>query len=213
MDDPGPEAFPEIAWCDDEDRAVAIAKMLAKRPPHDDVWVFAYGSLIWNPAFDFLEQRIAVARGWHRSFCLGWITRFRGSKDRPGLMMALDRGGQCTGVAYRLPRNAIEPNLLGLFRREMLVIPDPLRPVWLNVRTDGGVVPAITFVINRKGGMYVPGLTPDRVADTLVVAAGHVGSMADYLYNTVRHLEDLGIRDEHLWTLQELVAERLECLR
>ena len=65
-------------------------------------WVFAYGSLIWNPAFDFVEQAAGVARGWRRIFCLGWDYRFRGNREQPGLMLALDRGGQCRGVALPL---------------------------------------------------------------------------------------------------------------
>ena len=93
IDDPGEEARPDVVWCTDADRDEAVTKILAERPPSDDFWVFAYGSLIWNPAFEFVERPTGVVRGFHRSFCLGWIKRFRGSAEYPGLMMALDHGG------------------------------------------------------------------------------------------------------------------------
>ena len=82
-------------------------------------------------------------------------------------------------------------------------------PRWLTVHTDERPRRAIAFVINRKGGRYVGGLSPEKIADALAVAAGPVGSMAEYLYSTVHHLEELGIHDARLWRLQELVAERM----
>ena len=95
------------------------ATLLAAGPESGEVWVFAYGSLIWKPACDIAEQRVAVAHGWHRAFCLGWDRWFRGNPDGPGLMLALDRGGTCDGVAQRLPADAVEPELRKLLRREM----------------------------------------------------------------------------------------------
>ena len=210
IDDPGDAAFPDIVWCTDADRDDAVAKIIATRPPINDIWVFAYGSLIWDPEFEFVERRTGVVRGWHRSFCLGWTRRFRASLEHPGLMMALDQGGQTEGVAYHLPPDEIEANLGKLFRREMRVKPDPMLPIWVDVATEEGSVRAITFVIDREGRYYVGGLSVERTAEVLAVAAGHVGSMADYLYQTVKGLSDLGIHDEHLWQLQELVAERIE---
>jgi cation transport protein ChaC len=174
------------------------------------VWLFAYGSLIWNPACDSVEQRIGVAHGWHRSFCLGWDRWFRGGPDRPGLMLALDRGGACKGVAYRLPPDAIKDNLFRLFRRELRFRPAAQVVRWVNVVTANRKLRALAFVINRKGGRYVSGLTDEQIADVLAKAVGHRGSMAEYLHNTVRHLEELGLRDRHLWRLQEMVAERIE---
>src|SRR5215472_13752677 len=79
----------------DADYEETVRAILASAPSADEVWVFAYGSLIWKPACDFVQQRIGVARGWHRSFCLGWDRWFRGSDRQPGLMLSLDHGGQC----------------------------------------------------------------------------------------------------------------------
>ena len=184
--------------------------LLAAVPTTGEIWVFAYGSLIWKPACDIVEQRIALAHGWHRAFCLGWDRCFRGTKDRPGLMLALDRGGACKGVAQRLPPDAIRVNLEKLLRREVLTKPSPFPPRWVTVQTEAGPLRAITFTMDRKSDAYVGGLSAEQVADVLAVAVGRWGSMAEYLYNTVRHLEALGIADRYLWRLQELVAERIE---
>ncbi|MBL8581034.1 MAG: gamma-glutamylcyclotransferase, partial [Rhizobiaceae bacterium] len=81
---------------------------------------------------------------------------------------------------------------------------------WISVRSGGNAIRALTFAMNRKSGRYVGGLPPEELADVLARACGFRGSMAEYLYSTVRHLEELGIRDRHLWLLQELVAERIE---
>jgi len=188
----------------------ALVGQLAAAAPADDFWVFAYGSLIWRPEFDIVDRRVAVARGWHRSFCLGWDRRFRGNAEQPGLMLALDRGGQCTGVAYRLPADGLEENLHRLVRREMSMVPSAFPARWIEVATEAGRIRALTFAMNRNSGRYVKGLSDEALADVLARACGFRGSMAEYLFATVSHLEALGIRDRHLWRLQELVAERIE---
>jgi cation transport protein ChaC len=194
----------------DADYEETVRTLLAAAPSAGEIWLFAYGSLIWKPACDSIEQRIAVARGWHRAFCLGWDRWFRGCDDRPGLMLSLDRGGQCEGVAYRLPPDAVEANLGRLLRREMRAKTAAHLPRWVTIRTGDAPLRAITFVVNRKGARYVRGLSIEEIADALAVAAGPIGSMADYLYSTVHHLEELGIHDKQLWRLQELVGERIE---
>jgi cation transport protein ChaC len=192
------------------DYAQIVSEILAAGPSARDIWLFAYGSLIWKPACDTVESRPAVAHGWRRSFCLGWDRWFRGSDKHPGLMLSLDRGGQCRGVAYRLPPDAVEASLECLFRREIRTTTRAHVPRWVTVETKNGKLRAIAFVINRQGGRYVGGLSLDEIADALAVAAGPVGTMAEYLYSTVRHLEDLGLHDRQLWQLQEMVAERIE---
>src|SRR5690349_6942211 len=101
VDDPGP-IQPGLVYRSEADHEAVVRDILAAAPATGDVWIFGYGSLIWKPAFEFVEQQIGLARGWHRSFCLGWDTHFRGSPNRPGLMMTLDHGGGCKGIAYRL---------------------------------------------------------------------------------------------------------------
>jgi cation transport protein ChaC len=193
-----------------QDHAAIMAGLLADHGPKDEVWVFAYGSLIWKPACDIVEMRTGLVRGWHRSFCLGWNTRFRGSEARPGLMLALDRGGACKGVLHRLPPGRIEDCMGKLLDREMGWLPSPFPPRWVNVVSGERTIRALTFCIDRNSGRYVSGLAVEDIADVLATAVGSRGSMAEYLHATVRHLEDLGIHDPHLWRLQHLFAERIE---
>jgi len=207
--DPGHPAIAGYRPATEADYDAQVGEILANAPP-GDFWVFAYGSLIWNPAFDFVEKRPAVAAGWHRAFCLGWDRRFRGNANQPGLMLALDRGGVCKGVVYRLPPDALEANLHRLFRREMSMVPSAFPARFIRVATEAGALRALSFAINRRSGRYINGLSNEAIADVLASAVGFRGSMAEYLFSTVKHLEDLGIHDRHLWQLQELVAERIE---
>ncbi len=195
----------------DADYKAAAATLLQDRPASGAVWVFAYGSLIWNPEFAFVEERLGLVRGWHRSFCLGWVRIYRGTPDRPGIMLAMDRGGSCRGVAFRLPPDAIEASLIPLLRREMPIKRDPpqVPARWLTVRTAEGPVRAIAFPISRSNPAYLPGLTEEQIVQALATAAGERGSMAEYLHSTVTHLEQRGIHDRYLWRLQELVADRI----
>lgn len=171
--------------------------------------VFAYGSLIWNTPFTFLEERVATCRGWRRAFCLGWDTFFRGCIERPGLMLALDRGGQCTGVTYRLDRKDLEAQLMALMRREVLIMPNPLPPRWITIEMAGTKMRALTFVIDRAGDGYVHGLEEADIARILARAAGPRGTMAQYLQSTFAHLAHKGIHDGGLYRLQALVAHEL----
>jgi cation transport protein ChaC len=194
----------------DADYDAAVREILADAPSREAVWLFAFGSLIWNPACDFVERRVGITPGWHRSFCLGWDRWYRGSDKHPGLMLSLDRGGQCEGAVYRLPPAAVETNLETLLRREIRTKPSGHLWRWVSVRTAVGRLRAIAFVINRDGGRYVGRLSLPEIADALAVAAGPWGSMAEYLYSTVHHLEELGIHDRRLWSLQELVGDRID---
>jgi glutathione-specific gamma-glutamylcyclotransferase len=194
----------------DEDHRETIARFFGDEADHDETWIFAYGSLIWKPACDFVEMRTGLLHGWHRAFCLGWNNRHRGSPERPGLMLALDRGGACNGVLYRLPADRRDESLIKLFEREMGWRPSPFPPRMVTVRSGERAVRALTFCIDRNSGRYVSGLSEAQIADVLATAVGTRGSMAEYLYATVAHLEEIGIHDPHLWRLQNLVAERIE---
>jgi cation transport protein ChaC len=204
VEDAGPS--PGAVYLTDAEYDRIVGDALADRA--GDLWLFAYGSLLWKPSFDFVERRLATVRGWHRAFCIR-VARFRGTRDRPGLMMALDRGGQCRGMVFRVPAAKAEPVLHGLFRRELVVKPPGTPPRWVSALTDAGPLAALTFAVDRASPFYSGRLPPDAVAEVLATAAGHWGSGAEYLYNTVSHLEALGIRDRNLWHLQALVAQRL----
>ncbi|TIP26927.1 MAG: gamma-glutamylcyclotransferase, partial [Mesorhizobium sp.] len=179
--DPGPSG--DWTQLNDDDFR-ALASRLSDQADEGPLWVFAYGSLIWKPALESIEQRRASAYGWHRSFCMK-MTRWRGTKQSPGLMMALDRGGQCKGVAFRLNGGDRRQALDRLFRREMTLKPTSYRPRLLQLATDKGPLRALAFVINRKGTTYAGPLNEDEVVERLATSCGHWGSGADYLYNTV----------------------------
>jgi cation transport protein ChaC len=195
------------------DYDAVTAGLLADHAAHlaagaDGFWVFAYGSLIWRPACETVAQAHAHLRGWHRRFCMR-ITRWRGTQDCPGLMMALERGGSCHGVLQRLGDSGIEAAVGALVRRETSVKPMTNQPRWIAVMADGRRMPALAFTANRDGAFYAGRLDLAATADVLATACGHWGSGAEYLLNTVAHLEALGIHDRYLWTLQEMVATRI----
>ena len=205
--DPGPSpGFEPLTDQDHDDRRAAV---LASHTKDQDLWIFAYGSLIWKPACEVDGQRHALLRGWHRKFCLR-LLRYRGSIDCPGLMMALDIGGSCRGVAQRIPARHVEEGLSQLLRRETSVKPASNLPRWMTVETDEGKMRTLAFAINRKGPTYCGPHTLEQTAEILSKACGHWGTGAEYLMHTVAHLEDLGIHDRYLWRLQELVAERIK---
>ena len=187
----------------------AVVEALRSEYTPDELWVFAYGSLIWNPEFESLESRSATAGGWHRSFCLK-LTRWRGTRELPALMLALDRGGSCKGVAYRLPAKDHFGQIGLLVRRELDANPPTNVPRWISVKTKGGTLRALTFVADPEGRAYAGRLSLERVAHVLARAAGHWGSTAQYLFRTVTMLEQHGIRDRNLWRIQSLVAQEIE---
>jgi cation transport protein ChaC len=207
LEDPGPD--PAWTYHADEDYDALVQGLLASHPGGPDTWLFAYGSLIWKPELAHIEVRRGTVRGWHRSFCFR-IERFRGTKDQPGLMMSLDRGGQCQGVIFRLPLEDLGAQLQKLVRREITVKPPNNIPRWISVETEYGLLRALAFVMNRQSRFYVGKLSAEEVADVLSRACGHWGSGAEYLCNTVAHLEEQGIHDRGLWRLQELVAARID---
>jgi cation transport protein ChaC len=192
----------------DQDYDEQRARLLAALPRGADLWLFAYGSLIWKPACEIEGERHALLRGWHRKFCLR-LLRYRGSPDCPGLMMALDIGGSCRGLAQRIPARHVEERLDKLLRRETSVKPASNVPRWVTVETADGKQRALTFAINRKGLTYCGPHTLEETAEILSKACGHWGTGAEYLMHTVAHLEDLGIHDRYLWRLQALVARRI----
>lgn len=147
----------------DADREASLRATLKEAPAGGDVWVFGYGSLIWNPAFHFVEKRTARIHGYHRRFCL-WTPLWRGSAENPGLMLGLERGGACSGVMFRIAQEAVDSELDILWRREMFT--GAYRPTWVSVRSHGEPFPAITFVINRDNSRYA-GRSPWAPAVTI----------------------------------------------
>jgi cation transport protein ChaC len=186
----------------EEELAACRARALAGHPPDEDVWVFAYGSLIWNPAFHFVERRLGRIWGYHRRFCL-WTYLGRGSLDCPGLMLGLDRGGSCQGLFYRIEARAVEEELTLIWRREMITA--AYVPTWLDGRTATGSVRALAFTINRQHQRYAGKLDEARVVEALATAEGPIGRCCEYLFNTHDHLRELAIHDPQLARICRLV--------
>jgi glutathione-specific gamma-glutamylcyclotransferase len=174
----------------------------ALRDSTEPVWIFAYGSLMWNPEMPFAERRPALLRGWHRSFCL-YSRDYRGTPERPGLVLGLDRGGSCRGIAYRLPADGLGPAIDRVWAREMAGEVYRMRPV--AVVTTQGRIGAYAFVVRRDRPDYAGRLSPEEVARIIAVAVGGRGTDRDYLANTVHHLEELGIDDGPLHRLHDRV--------
>jgi glutathione-specific gamma-glutamylcyclotransferase len=204
IEDSGP--VPGVRYQSDEDYVAMVDELLRAHPAGEDAWLFAFGSLIWKPECAHVEERCGTAHGWHRSFCFR-IRRYRGTQDCPGLMLSLDRGGQCRGVLFRLSGHLLRDQLDKLCRREITVKPANTLPRWITVMSEGKPLRAIAFVMNRASQSYVGRLAPEEIAQTLATACGHWGSGAEYLFNTVCRLEERGIHDRYLWRLQRLVAE------
>lgn len=166
------------------------------------LWLFAYGSLMWNPAFHYAESRLATVHGWHRRFCLRVMVA-RGTPQAPGLLLGLERGGSCRGVAYRLaPRQAAEELDIVLARE---LVAEGYTPTWVRAQSGNKPIRAIAFAIDRAARTYAGRLTLEQTARRIARACGALGRCADYLEDTVAHLEALGIHDRRLTALRRRV--------
>ena len=171
------------------------------RAGQDDIWVFAYGSLIWNPLFPVAEKRIARIYGFHRSFCL-WSRVGRGTRDNPGLVLGLDHGGACTGLGLRIAAAHAVEELSLLWRREMVT--GAYFPTWVRARTAAGAVNAIAFVIDHRSHAYAGRLPESAIAQNIREAAGMIGPCTEYLEKTAAGLAAHGIDDARLARMARL---------
>ena len=171
-----------------------------------DLWVFGYGSLIYNPIIEHSHRAIASIYGYHRRFCL-WTKIGRGSPNCPGLVLSLDRGGSCKGVAFRLnPQNAIAELDL-LWRREMMTM--AYRPRLISLHTDIGLKRGLAFVANPARPAYAQPMPFEATVEVVAHAAGFNGPCREYLYDTVKGMQACGIRDRQLEKLAAAVQQRL----
>jgi cation transport protein ChaC len=160
-----------------------------------DAWLFGYGSLIWKPECEFVERRDARIHGYHRALCL-WSRINRGTPERPGLVLGLDHGGSCHGVAYRIARACVPQTFRQLWEREMAT--GAYHPTWVPCRTPRGIVTALTFVINRDFDGYAGGLNDEQLVRVLAGSSGRYGSTAEYVRETAASLRSRGTPDLHL---------------
>jgi glutathione-specific gamma-glutamylcyclotransferase len=161
----------------------------------EDIWVFAYGSLMWNPGFPHLEVRRGRLYGYHRRFCI-YSHIYRGTPERPGLVLGLDRGGSCEGLAFRVPAGEAREVMDYLYTRELVT--EVYIPRWLRVETPRGEVRAASFVVDRTHRQYIGELDLDATAALIRQGSGTSGPGIEYLRNTVRHMEALGLATGYL---------------
>lgn len=170
------------------------------------LWVFAYGSLMWEPSFPCAEVRPALLRGYHRALCILSI-RNRGTEACPGLVLGLDRGGSCAGRALRVTPGHHAATLAYLEVREMAT--SSYRPKLLPVRLDGGeCVQALAFVADPQHRQYVGTLPAEEAAVLVRQGRGSYGNALDYLRNVVAHLDAIGIADGPLHRVLALAGDR-----
>ncbi|MEC9344734.1 MAG: gamma-glutamylcyclotransferase [Pseudomonadota bacterium] len=158
-----------------------------------DHWVFGYGSLMWRPGFPHLEHHRARVFGWHRRLCI-WSWHHRGSPDRPGLVMGLDRGGTCIGVAYRVAAQDAAAVRAYLDERERVTPAYLATPVSLRL-DDGRRLQALTYVADRTYPQYAGRISVETAVATVRHGVGHSGRNPDYVRETVSHLRRIGVHD------------------
>jgi cation transport protein ChaC len=174
-------------------------------PPGEDFWVFGYGSLMWHPGFPHIEVRAGRLHGYHRRFCV-YSHRYRGTPECPGLVLGLDKGGSCRGLAFRVPASEGEEVIEYLYDREMVT--GTYIPTWLKIETEPATVTAASFVVDRTHRQYAGPLTPEETAKLIAQGHGARGACSEYLANTVHHLEALGLGAGALKHLLHLVEAR-----
>jgi cation transport protein ChaC len=160
-----------------------------------DFWVFGYGSLMWRPGFRYVEQSAAILRGAHRALCVySWV--HRGTRQRPGLVLGLDRGGACRGVAYRVA--AADRDAVMHYLRERELVTDVYSEVERPVELPSTPVRAVAYVVDRRHEQYAGVLPRDELLRLVRDSRGRSGTNADYVVSTVRHMRAAGIRDATL---------------
>jgi cation transport protein ChaC len=194
---------PEVRIWTQSERIASRAAVLAANPDKAaGIWLFAYGSLLWNPTVLVTERRRARVHGWHRSFCL--VARAgRGTAAQPGLLLGLVPGGLCDGLALRVAEQDCEAELDLLWRREMIA--GSYVPRWLTLEPEGQAGPqhAIAFTIDPDGPFYAGDLQEEEVIRRLATARGELGSCAEYLLHTRDALRAEGLTDP---TVERLAA-------
>jgi cation transport protein ChaC len=168
------------------------------------MWVFGYGSLMWKPGFPHDEARLAHIHGYHRALCV-WSWVHRGTRARPGLVLGLDAGGSCVGIAHRVAAADRDSVVEYLYARELVthVYMPVVRPIRIE---DVGTVAALTFVADRGHDQYAGKLSAVEAARTIRGARGQSGANPEYFANTMAHLEELGIGCPRLKEIERALA-------
>jgi cation transport protein ChaC len=161
---------------------------------------------MWNPGFPYSESRHAVLPGFHRSFCIR-STIYRGTPENPGLVLGIDEGGECNGMAFKVDAAHREQVFAYLFEREMRSY--VYTPTWVSIEIGGEPTPALTFIV-RRGHRQFACMTDDEMVKIIASSAGANGSNNEYLENTVHALHEIGVPDPALDALHDRVAAHLD---
>ena len=169
----------------------------------NDLWVFGYGSLMWRPGFEYLERQNAVVHGWRRSLCI-YSHVYRGTPERPGLVLGLDQGGACRGVVFRVAASLREQTIDYLRQRELVTAVYVEK--WVRVHlADGAEAEAVAYVVDRRHPQYAGRLEREQLLALVAQGAGESGPNVDYVLNTEAHLREIGILDPTLeWLATQL---------
>jgi cation transport protein ChaC len=195
---------PGVRLRSDEELEATLDELLRAHDPAEDLYVFGYGSLMWNPALVAIDTRVARVAGWHRRFCLRSLVG-RGTPETPGVMLALDRGGACRGLVFRIEAAKVRAELQLLWRREM--ISGSYHARWVVARVGFESVRAVTFVVDRSLDRYIADRAPEHVANLIATGRGTLGTARDYFDSTRRALRQLGIRDVGIERLHRVLLE------
>ncbi len=178
--------------------------------PGSPFWIFAYGSLMWNPSFSYDARHVATIRGYHRQFRV-WSRINRGTPDKPGLVLTLECGGSCRGLVYRIPTDLVQEQMNLIWKREMNY--NSYRPRWLNCSVGGETIRALVFTVNRHCSGYAGQLPIEAAVESIASASGRYGPAHDYLFRTIETLREHGIRDSNVEQLASLVRARIAALK
>ena len=199
--------FGDAKLLSEEDREKSRTEVMGKHAAGQDLWVFGYGSLMWNPAIHVEESLPARIEGFERSFCMRLMFG-RGMPDNQGLMLCLVPGGSCWGIAHRIAAAHVESESRILWMREMLS--GAYVPTWVDIALGARHVRGVTFVMNTAHPRYQPDLSHEEKAKRIASAEGHLGTNRDYLYRTVAALEGAGVKDAYLDEIHARVRALVE---
>lgn len=183
----------ELRLLDEETRQALLKQTLSSYLKDQPLWVFAYGSLMWNPTFHFSHVEPCTLEGYHRQFCIRDVIA-RGTSAVPALMLGVEEGGSCQGLGYQIPADEVNNELELIWNREMLT--GVYIPTWVEIMTSSNDTrSALTFTMNKAHANYLPALSLEQVSQSIAMASGPLGRNSDYLFKLVERLNELGVND------------------
>lgn len=195
----------ELNLLDDATRQTLLKQTLSSYLKDKPLWVFAYGSLMWNPTFHFEHVEPCTLEGYHRQFCIRDVIA-RGTSARPALMLGVEKGGKCHGLGYQISPKEVNKELEILWNREMLT--GVYVPTWVDILSSSNEkVSALTFTMNQSHPNYLPGLPLAQVSQFVAMASGPLGRNCDYLFQLVERLHELGLEDVAMSQLKQAIMK------